>query len=294
MIKSMTGFGRGKYENEGRTYTVEIKSVNHKYSDINVRLPRFLNNVEDKIRKRVAEVISRGKIDIFVSFENYSNKGTTIRINKDLAKEYIRELKELAEEADLRFDLNVIDVSKFPEILKLEDEDNDELIGQEVMIALDDALGKFVSMREIEGEKLVEDIERRIYLIQEKVSEVTKFSSTLVEEYMARLQTRVNELLAPGVVDDARLMQEIVIFSDKSSIEEELTRLKSHISQFLELIKQSSPIGKKIDFLIQEINREVNTIGSKANSLDITNKVIEIKTEVENIREQFQNIEQSL
>ena len=291
MIKSMTGFGRGKYENEGRTYTVEIKSVNHKYSDINVRLPRFLNSVEDKIRKRVAEVISRGKIDIFISFENYSSSGTTIRINKELAKEYIKELKSLAEEAELRFDLNVIDVSKFPEILKLEDEDNDELIAQEVMIAVDDALEKFVSMREVEGQKLVEDIERRIYLIQEKVNEVTNFSSTLVEEYMARLQTRVNELLAPGVVDESRLMQEIVIFSDKSSIEEELTRLKSHIGQFLELIKQSSPIGKKIDFLIQEINREVNTIGSKANSLDITNKVIEIKTEVENIREQIQNIE---
>ena len=287
----MTGFGRGKYENEGRTYTVEIKSVNHKYSDINVRLPRFLNSVEDKIRKRVAEVISRGKIDIFVSFENYSSQGTTIRINKELAKEYIKELKSLAEESDLRFDLNVIDVSKFPEILKLEDEDNDELIGQEVMVALDLALENFVLMRESEGQKLIEDIERRIYLIQEKVNEVTKYSSTLVEEYMARLQTRVNELLAPGVVDEARLMQEIVIFSDKSSIEEELTRLKSHISQFLELIKQSSPIGKKIDFLIQEINREVNTIGSKANSLDITNKVIEIKTEVENIREQIQNIE---
>ena len=291
MIKSMTGFGRGKYENEGRTYTVEIKSVNHKYSDINVRLPRFLNSVEDKIRKRVAEVISRGKIDIYVSFENYSSTGTTIRINKELAKEYIKELKSLAEEADLRFDLNVIDVSKFPEILKLEDDDDDELIGQEVMIALDDALDKFVNMREVEGTKLVEDIERRIYIIQDKVNEITNFSSTLVEEYMTRLTTRVNELLAPGVVDEARLMQEIVIFSDKSSIEEELTRLKSHISQFLELIKQSSPIGKKMDFLIQEINREVNTIGSKANSLDITNKVIEIKTEVENIREQIQNIE---
>ena len=291
MIKSMTGFGRGKYENEGRTYTVEIKSVNHKYSDINVRIPRFLNSVEDKIRKRVAEVISRGKIDIFVSFENYSSQGTTIRINKELAKEYIKELKSLAEEAELRFDLNVIDVSKFPEILKLEDEDNDELIGQEVMIALDSALENFVLMRESEGQKLIEDIERRIYLIQEKVNEITNFSRTLVEEYMARLQARVNELLAPGVVDEARLMQEIVIFSDKSSIEEELTRLKSHIGQFLELIKQSSPIGKKIDFLIQEINREVNTIGSKANSLDITNKVIEIKTEVENIREQIQNIE---
>lgn len=291
MIKSMTGFGRGKYENGERTYTVEIKSVNHKYSDINVRLPRFLNSVEDKIRKRVAEVISRGKIDIFVTFENYSSQGTTIRINKELAKEYIKELKSLADEADLRFDLNVIDVSKFPEILKLEDEDNEELIGQELMIALDDALEKFVAMRELEGQKLVEDIERRIYLIQDKVNEITKFSSTLVEEYMTKLQTRVNELLAPGTVDEARLMQEIVIFSDKSSIEEELTRLKSHISQFLELIKQSSPIGKKIDFLIQEINREVNTIGSKANSLDITNKVIEIKTEVENIREQIQNIE---
>ena len=211
-----------------------------------------------------------------------------------MAKEYIKELKALADEAELKFDLNVIDVSKFPEILKLEDEDNDELIGQEVMIALDDALEKFVDMREIEGQKLVQDIEKRIYIIQEKVNEVANFSSTLVEEYMARLQTRVNELLAPGVVDEARLMQEIVIFSDKSSIEEELTRLKSHISQFLELIKQASPIGKKIDFLIQEINREVNTIGSKANSLDITNKVIEIKTEVENIREQIQNIELSL
>lgn len=291
MVKSMTGFGRGKYENEGRNYIVEIKSVNHKYSDINVRLPKFLNSVEDQIRKKVSEYISRGKIDIFITFENYSNKGTNIRINKELAKEYIKELKSLADETNLKFDLNVIDVSKFPEILKLEDDDDEELISKELMVALDDALNKFINMREIEGKRLVEDIEKRIYIIQEKVNEISKFSSTLVEDYIARLQTRVNELLAPGTVDEGRLMQEIVIFSDKSSIEEELTRLKSHISQFLLLIKQDSPIGKKIDFLIQEINREVNTIGSKANCLDITNKVIEIKTEVENIREQIQNIE---
>ncbi len=159
------------------------------------------------------------------------------------------------------------------------------------MIAVDDALEKFISMREIEGTRLVQDIEQRIYLIQNKVNEITEFSSTLVKEYMEKLKVRVNELLEPSTVDENRLMQEIVIFSDKSSIEEELTRLKSHMSQFLELIKQSSPIGKKIDFLIQEINREVNTIGSKANCLDITNRVIEIKTEVENIREQIQNIE---
>ena len=146
-------------------------------------------------------------------------------------------------------------------------------------------------MREKEGQRLVQDIEKRIYLIKDKVNEITEFSSTLVEDYIAKLETRVNELLKPGIVDETRLSQEIVIFSDKSSIEEELTRLKSHISQFLELMKQSSPVGKKIDFLIQEINREVNTIGSKANCLEITNRVIEIKTEVENIREQIQNIE---
>lgn len=291
MIKSMTGFGRGKYENEGRNYTVDIKSVNHKYTDISVRLPRFLNSEEDKIRKRISSAISRGKVDVLVTFENYSSKGTNIRINKDLAKDYIRELKSLAEETELKFNVDVIDISKFPEILKIEDTQDEELIGKELMIAVDDALEKFISMREIEGTRLVQDIEQRIYLIQNKVNEITEFSSTLVKEYMEKLKVRVNELLEPSTVDENRLMQEIVIFSDKSSIEEELTRLKSHMSQFLELIKQSSPIGKKIDFLIQEINREVNTIGSKANCLDITNRVIEIKTEVENIREQIQNIE---
>ncbi len=291
MIKSMTGFGRGKYENEGRNYTVDIKSVNHKYTDISVRLPRFLNSEEDKIRKRISSAISRGKVDVLVTFENYSSKGTNIRINKELAKDYIRELRSLAEETELKFNVDVIDISKFPEILKIEDEQDEELIGKELMIAVDDALDKFISMREIEGKRLIEDIENRIYSIQNKVNEITAYSSTLVKEYMEKLKQRVSELLEPSTVDENRLMQEIVIFSDKSSIEEELTRLKSHIAQFLELIKQSSPIGKKIDFLIQEINREVNTIGSKANCLEITNRVIEIKTEVENIREQIQNIE---
>lgn len=291
MIKSMTGFGRGKYENEGRNYTVDIKSVNHKYTDISVRLPRFLNSEEDKVRKRISSSISRGKVDVLISFENYSSKGTNIRINKELAKEYIKELKSLAEETELQFNVDVIDISKFPEILKIEDTQDEELIGKELMIAVDDALEKFISMREIEGKRLIQDIEQRIYLIQNKVNEITTFSNTLVSEYMEKLKVRVNELLEPSMVDENRLMQEIVIFSDKSSIEEELTRLKSHMEQFLELIKQSSPIGKKIDFLIQEINREVNTIGSKANCLEITNRVIEIKTEVENIREQIQNIE---
>ena len=291
MIKSMTGFGRGNYENDGRIYSIEIKSVNDKYTDINVRIGRFLNSMEDKIRKKISSAISRGKVDVFVNFENYSNKGTKIRINKDLAKEYISELKKLSEETGVRFDISVIDVSKLPEILKIEDIDDDELIAKELMQALDEAIENFIKMREIEGEKLVQDIEKRIYLIQEKVNEITDFSGNIVEEYMKKLEIRVNELLKPGTVDENRLMQEIVIFSDKSSIEEELTRLRSHISQFLTLIKKESPIGKKLDFLIQEMNREINTIGSKANCLEITNRVIEIKTEIENIREQIQNIE---
>lgn len=290
MIKSMTGFGHGEYENEGRKYTVEIKSVNHKYSDINIRLPKFLNSIEDKIRKRIASVISRGKIDVFISFENYSSKGTKIKINKDLAKEYINGLKELANETGLEFKVDLMDISKIPEILKLEEDGNEDQISDELMKALDDALEKFISMREIEGKKLVQDIEARIHLIEGKIEEIKKYSGTLVEEYIEKLQIRINELLKTEV-DETRLMQEIVFFSDKSSIEEELIRLESHISQFLNLIKGTSPIGKKIDFLIQEINRETNTIGSKANCLEITNRVIEIKTEVENIREQIQNIE---
>ena len=291
MIRSMTGFGRGKYENEGRNYTIDVKSVNHKYADISVRLPRFLNAAEDPIRKKVSEYISRGKIDVFVNFENFGSKGITIRINKELAKAYLTELKDLSEETGLEYNLSVLDVSKFPEILKLEDDQDEELIINEVMLALEDALEKFVSMREIEGKKLVEDIKNRIQLIQKKVENIKEASSHVVEDYIEKLKTRVSELMEPGTIDENRIMQEIVIYSDKSSIEEELTRLESHIAQFLNLIEQDSPIGKKIDFLIQEMNRETNTIGSKANNIDITNNVIEIKTEIENIREQIQNIE---
>ena len=291
MIKSMTGFGRGKYENDGRTYTVEIKSVNHKYSDISVKLPRFLNSIEDKIRKRIGEVISRGKVDVFISFENYSSKGTNIRINRELAKEYLSELKLLAEDADIKYDVNVIDITKFPEVLKIEDEDIEDIISVEIMNALNEALDNFVEMRTQEGIKLVEDIENRVHAVARKVEEIRGFSSTLVEEYITRLETRIKELMKDKIVDETRLAQEIVIFSDKSSIEEELTRLDSHIGQFLRLIKDSSPVGKKLDFLVQEMNRETNTIGSKANSIEITNRVIDIKTEIENIREQIQNIE---
>jgi uncharacterized protein (TIGR00255 family) len=287
----MTGFGRSRYEKDGRTYTVEIKSVNHKYTDISVKLPRFFSSIEDKIRKEILNSISRGKVDVFITFENYSSEGTNIRVNRELAKEYIKEFKLLAEETGVDYHLSVTDISKLPEILKIEDMQDEDKILTELMQAVNQALEKFVEMRTEEGKKLISDIEKRIYYVREKIEEIKTFSSTLVEEYMQKLELRVKELMKTNVVDEARLAQEIVIFSDKSSVEEELTRLESHISQILKLIKESSPIGKKMDFLIQEMNREVNTIGSKANSLEITNRVIDIKTEIENIREQIQNIE---
>lgn len=292
MIKSMTGFGRGKYENEGTEYTVEIKSVNHKYSDISVKLPRQISYLEENVRKEISKKISRGKIDVFITMQDYSDKGKSIKINTEIAKVYISELKQLAIETGIASNIEVMDISKLPEVLNISNEENEELYWEELQVALNEALERFVSMRELEGSKICEDFKQRIDRIKEKVSYISGFSAGLVEEYIVKLNTRVKELMKTDVVDENRLAQEIVIFSDKSSIQEELTRLDSHISQFLDLINNANgPIGKKCDFIIQEMNREVNTIGSKANSMDISKGVIELKTEIEDIREQIQNIE---
>ena len=291
MIRSMTGFGRSKYEIEGREYTVDIRSVNHKYCDISIKMPKTISYLEDKVRKEVLANVSRGKIDVFISMEDYSEKGKEIKLNKELAKAYINELRSLADETGIKCDINVIDITKYPDVLNIKDEENEELIWSELKKCLDDAISNFINMREIEGNKMKIDIKERINSISTKISEISQFSSGLIEEYILKLNTRIKELLNTDIVDENRLAQEIVIYSDKCSIEEELTRLNSHISQFLDLIEKDSPIGKKFDFIVQEMNREINTIGSKANSLDITNRVIEIKTELENVREQIQNIE---
>lgn len=292
-MRSMTGFGRGKYANEGREYTVEIKSVNHKYSDVSVKMPRSISYLEENVRKAVGEAVSRGKIDVFITMEDYSEKGKSIHINKEMAKIYIEDLKELSAETGIDCNINVIDISKFPEVLKISDEENEETYWAELQEALRLSLDNFIKMRDVEGEKIKEDLLSRMEIIKQKVEEVTNYSAGLVEEYIVKLRARVQELLDKEVVDENRLAQEIVIFSDKSSIQEELTRLNSHISQFISLVnnQDNKPLGKKCDFIIQEMNREVNTIGSKANSLDISNCVIELKTQIEDVREQIQNIE---
>lgn len=292
MIKSMTGFGRAKCEYEGREYNVEIKSVNHKYSDISIKIPRQISYLEEKVRKEILTKVSRGKIDVFITLQDYSEKGKNIKINKELAKVYISQLRELAEETGITANIDVIDISKFPEVLNITNEDNEETYWDELKSALDTALDNFVSMREVEGNKICDDLKERMERIKEKVSKISSYSAGLVEEYIVKLNTRVKELMNTDVIDENRLAQEIVIFSDKSSIQEELTRLDSHISQFLNLLSNgNSPVGKKLDFIIQEMNREVNTIGSKANSTKISECVIELKTEIEDVREQIQNIE---
>ena len=291
MIRSMTGFGRGKYQNEGREYLVEIKSINHKYCDIGIRLPRLLNGIEYKIRKEISNNVSRGKIDVFIEYNDNSASESSVNFNKELAKMYIKNLKELGQETGIDYNLNVIDISKMPDVLKRDDESDEDLIFNEVSIALNEAINKLIEMRDFEGNKLKEDIEKRLNILESKISEITEKSAGLVDEYIVKLEERIKEMLRTDVVDEARLAQEVVIYSDKVSVEEEITRLKSHIIQFRELLRESSPIGKKLDFLVQEINRETNTIGSKTTSLEVTNLVVDLKTEIENIREQIQNIE---
>ncbi len=292
MIKSMTGFGRSIYENEGREYLIEIKSVNNRFSDINIKMPRNLSYLEEKLKKEILKSVSRGKVDLYITFNNNSDRGKSIKLNTEIAKVYINELKKLSKEAKIIDNINIMDISKFPDVLNIKmEEDAEEIIEKELMIALHEAINSFIDMREKEGSKIKKDFETRIETISEKLKQISNISSGLVEEYIVKLETRIKDLLKTDVVDESRLAQEVVIYSDKCSVEEEITRLKSHISQFLNLTNENIAIGKKLDFLIQEMNRETNTIGSKANNLEITNLVVDIKTELENIREQVQNIE---
>lgn len=291
-MRSMTGFGRAKLEKNNRIYSIEIKSVNHKYSDISIKLPRSLNYLEDSIKKQISSKVARGKIDVFVTFENYSEQGKEVVINEELVKEYMEKFKLLAEKNNLSMDIPVTEITKLPDVLTLkETEEEEDTIQNELLECLEQAINNFVEMRTIEGNKIKEDLKARIDKVECDVQKISEYSTRLVQEYVVKLEERIKEILKTDVVDQSRLAMEVVLFADKCSVEEELTRLKSHIEQFRTLINSEGTIGKKIDFLLQEMNRETNTMGSKSGSLDITNLVVNIKTELEDIREQIQNIE---
>ena len=291
MIKSMTGYGKSSLSINSREYQVEIKTVNHKYIETNIRIPRIISYLEDDVRKLITSKLKRGKVDVLITFENFNKEDNEIKINKELAKMYIESFKNLAEEENLSTNIEVTEITKLPDVLIVKNTINEEQIKAELLQVVEEALNKLIEMRQNEGNRISVDILDRTLQIEEKNEEIFSLSTGLIREYVVKLETRIKESLKTEELDKSRLMQEIVIYADKCSVEEEITRLRSHISQLRELISSEEPTGKKMDFLIQEMNRETNTIGSKANNLEITNRVVDIKTILEDIREQVQNIE---
>lgn len=292
MIKSMTGYGRAEELVDGMYISVEFKSVNHRYFDFSARVPRIYGFLEEKLKTFANSCVSRGKIDCFVSVENLEETDTEIIVNHSLAEGYINAIKELSERFSLENDITAYTLSRFPDVLTLHKAaDDEEKIWQSVKGVAQKAIDRFISMREIEGEKLKNDVLSRADFIIEKVGFIERRSPETVKEYNEKLKFRMKELLEDTLIDEQRLLNEAAIFADKIAVAEETVRLRSHISQLRELVNSDEAVGRKLDFLVQEINREANTIGSKAQDVDIAKCVIAIKAEVEKIREQIQNIE---
>lgn len=293
MAKSMTGFGMWEYKDDKYNISVECKTINHKYLDVNPRLPRKVSFLEDRLRQLVKDYISRGRVDMFIKFDTVSSSGAKLVYDEDLAKQYFEILKRIKDGFDLKQEINPVEISKFPEVVSVtEAEDDEEILWNALREASEKALMSLSNMRKEEGTKLEKDIIERSNLLEKYIDDVERFSDTVVEDYRSRLNQRIGEILEnPALVDEARLAQEVAIYADKSSITEEIVRFRSHINQLRNTIVNDDSIGRKLDFLIQEMNREVNTIGSKSSAIDITNLVIQIKAELEKIREQVQNIE---
>jgi len=292
MLRSMTGFGRGEYSKDGKEFTVEIRTVNHRYSDIFIKLPRQIGFLEDKIRELVGKSISRGKTDVFVTYYNFSDDAKSVTLDEALAKTYISAVEALRDKFGLKDDITVSLISKYPDVLRVEqNEEDEELLWSMLKVAVEKALASLIEMREIEGEELKNDLLERASYIEGLINEISERAPEVPREYKIKLEARIKELLEQQTIDENRIAMEAAVFADRCSIDEELTRLKSHISQLKQTLSFNQPVGRKLDFIVQEMNREINTIGSKANDLAITKNVVEIKSEIEKIREQVQNIE---
>ncbi|MEG0979899.1 MAG: YicC/YloC family endoribonuclease [Oscillospiraceae bacterium] len=292
MIKSMTGYGSANAEIDSMIVTVEIKSVNHRYFELNSRIPRAYGFLDEKIKSYLQSVISRGKIECYIQIEALDSDDVVVRVNHSLAKSYINALNELAQRYDIRNDISVSSLSRYSDIFSVHKAQADEdKIWAAVKPVLEQAANSFISMREREGQKLKEDILSRANTILEGVEFVEKRSPETVKEYKQKLEIRIKELIADAHIDEQRLLTEAAIFADRTAVDEETVRLRSHIEQLYSMFEDEVAVGRKMDFLVQEINREANTIGSKAQNVEIAGKVLIIKAEVEKIREQVQNIE---
>ncbi len=292
-VKSMTGYGKAQKTVGGKVINIEIKSVNHRYFDFNSHNAKSFSFMEDKMKKAVSKHISRGKIDLYLYVEFVESDGSEVVINRPLLNSYIKAFETLSEEYGLRNVSSVTDVFRIPDVLSVQcaQLDEDELSG-EIMPILEQALDAYDEMRAIEGKRLAEDILAKLEHIEENVAKITELVPHSLANYKARLEKKIMEVLGNREIDEGRVLTEVAIFADKIAVDEEMVRLQSHIAQFKEYLLHSQiPIGKKVDFLIQEMNREINTTGSKCNHIEITALVLDVKSEIEKIREQMQNIE---
>lgn len=292
MIKSMTGFGRCEVSEAERKFMVEMKSVNHRYLDVNIKMPKKLNFFEAAIRNLLKEYIQRGKVDIFITYEDFTENKVSIKYNADLAAEYMKYLRRMGEEFSLDDDIRVSTLSRYPEVFTMEEQNIDEEeIWKLLERAIRGAAKGFVETRIQEGENLRNDLIKKLDGMYGHISYIEERSPQIIMEYKQKLEQKVRELLEDAKVDDNRLLMEVTLFADKVCVDEEIVRLKSHIQTTKETLQQGGGIGRKLDFIAQEMNREANTILSKANDLVISNRAIELKTDIEKVREQIQNIE---
>lgn len=292
MIRSMTGYGRSQMIINGRDILVEIRSVNHRYYEYNSRVPRAYNYIDEKLKALLKSGISRGKVDVSVTINNIEGRDTEVAVNKGVAEGYINALRGVADELCVADDLTLSNLIRLPDVFIVQKTpDNEDEIWNDVSKVAEEALSRFVAMREIEGEKMRNDVLSKADFIIEMVGKVEELSPQTVENYRERLYKKLSEVLEGKDIDQQRIVTEAAIFAEKIAVDEETVRLRSHISQLRELVNSNESIGRKLDFIVQEMNREVNTIGSKAQDLNITKIVVDMKAELEKIREQIQNIE---
>lgn len=292
MIKSMTGFGREQGIINGYEILVEIRSVNHRYFEFSSRIPRSFGYLDEKLKSLLSERISRGKVETSVTIFKTEGAEAEIEVNLDIAGGYVDALKKANESLKLTDDLALSSIMRLPDIFKIQKvQDDEEVIWNSVKQICDVAVDKFIEMRKVEGVKMFDDISSRLDFIEEKTCEIEKISPQITLNYQNRLYSKIKDTLGDKDIDEQRILTEVAIFADKTAVDEETVRLHSHISQFRELINSNEPVGRKLDFLVQELNREVNTIGSKAQDLSVTKTVVDLKAEIEKIREQIQNIE---
>ena len=292
MIRSMTGYGRDQQLLHGRSITVEIRSVNHRYFEFSCRAPRGCAFLEDRLKRSLQSAISRGKVEVSLTLQTIESRHTSVAVDHALAGQYLTALRALGEEYSLPDDLTLSSVARLPDVFTLcRDEEDEEELAADVLQVLQNALDRFVAMREAEGERLRADVLSRVVTMEEHLSFVEERSPQTVIEYRARLTAKLTELLNGAVPDEARILTEAAIVADRLAVDEETVRLHSHFAQLRRIMESTEPVGRKLDFLVQEMNRETNTIGSKCSDTAIAGHVVEMKSEIEKIREQIQNIE---